>query len=152
EHTLPNTDPVHPTAEGADEATHHTDRDLVPDDATHQALVNAWPRRFLGTLLHSEQDAFEYLARGVRSRGLPFDRHRVNVVGVRGMLGGELTHVVGAGRVNSRFDDSFFVLALDRSGNPRVSESRGTTEPGGRRRSDDGTLRDPNAVDTRMQV
>lgn len=102
------------------------------NDATHQALANAWPRHFFGVLIPSQEKAFALLMQIVRSRSLPFDPERVNVVGVRGYQGGGEHDNAGARLRANRYDDTFFLLARDQEGRPQLREFRGTTDPGGR--------------------
>jgi hypothetical protein len=106
--------------------------ELRPDDATHIALANAWPRRFFGALLQTAEDGYDYIKSQVVARGLPFNDQRVNIVGIRGMQGGTLHTDVGVGLAASTFDDTFFVMCLDEGGAKMIREFRGTTEPGGR--------------------
>jgi hypothetical protein len=116
----------------ADDGTRSERGELRPDDATHIALANAWPRRFFGALLQTAEDGYDYIKSQVVARGLPFNDQRVNIVGIRGMQGGTLHTDVGVGLAASTFDDTFFVMCLDEGGAKMIREFRGTTEPGGR--------------------
>jgi hypothetical protein len=118
---------------GADDAAGPVRRgELGVDDATHQALANAWPRDFFGAQLAGPEEGFAYLASQVRARGLPFDRDKVNIIGIRGMQGGAAHAGTGAFMSTTQYDDTCFVAALDENGQPMLREFRGTTDPGGR--------------------
>ncbi|MTJ08289.1 DUF4157 domain-containing protein [Anabaena sp. UHCC 0204] len=106
--------------------------EIQTNDVTHQALANAWPRRFFGVLLENQAQAYEYIANQVLQRSLPFDRQRVNIVGVRGFQGGGVHDNPRVRQRTNRYDDTFFILALNEQGETLLREFRGTTDPGGR--------------------
>lgn len=106
---------------------------LRENDATHQALANAWPRTVNGRLM-TEAQGYAYLAQSVERRmGRPLDESRVNVVGVRAYQGGGTHDNEGVGRANNQYNDTLFTLYRDGAGNPRVRETRATVDPGGHR-------------------
>lgn len=103
---------------------------LVPGDATHQALCQAWPHRVGGRLM-DEAQAYNYYAGQVRERGLPFDASQTQVVGVRGYQDGVAHAQSRSGLSNNRYDDTMVMLAHDAAGRPLVREFRATVDPGG---------------------
>ena len=105
------------------------------NDATHQALVNAWPRTMFGVTLDGVEAGYQFIKSLVLRRGLPFDDTKVNIVGIRGFQGGEVHDNDGARWLTNRYDDTMFLLARGEDPSAHmVREFRGTTDPGGRSR------------------
>ena len=102
-----------------------------PNDATHQALANAWPRSINGRMM-TEPQAYDYLSNAVRQRTGNFDQSRVNIVGIRGYQGGGTHDNPGVQTQNNRYDDEMFVLSRTAGGQPRVRSFRATVDPGAR--------------------
>ena len=121
----------------------HEDGELAAGDPTHQVLANSWPRQIGGTLLRNEAEAYEFIAAKVEERDLPFDRSRVNIIGVRGFSSGQANGNPGVRLRTNTLNDTFFVLAIDDQGEAHVREFPGTTDPGARRSAGEGN-QDPN--------
>lgn len=105
--------------------------ELRVNDATHQAIANAWPRQFFGHEL-SETQAFDWKVAEMARQGTPYEEDSVNVVGVRGFQGGQAhdnrpdEHFTK----NNRYDDTLFVLVREGKVG-RVRGFRATVDPGG---------------------
>lgn len=106
---------------------------VTNNDATMQALANAWPRNMFGNMVTEEQ-AYHLIHRLVNERGLPFDASKTNVISVRGFQGGEI-HDNNEGQRHGPFsrtnlyNDTTYILSLQ-DGEPHVVESRSTVDPG----------------------
>lgn len=114
----------------AEKAKKITYGNVNPNDVTNQALANAWPRRFFGVLLANDQAGFAYIAEQIKDHGLPFDENLINIVGIRGFQGGDTHDNLRMYHRDNRYDDTFFILALDQNKKPMIREFRGTTDPG----------------------
>ncbi|MBK7556169.1 MAG: peptidoglycan-binding protein [Flavobacteriales bacterium] len=123
---------------------------ITPGDATHQALVQAWPHVVAGRLM-DEPQAYQYYADQVRARGLTFDESRPNVIGVRGYSGGFPHPNNGSATRANEYNDTMAVLTRDASGAPHVREYRATMDPGGRERAGDGVDSRGWAMDANQQ-
>ena len=110
---------------------------VSPNDATHQALANAWPRTINGKLM-SEPQAYAYLAGTVKERVGKFDDSQVNLVGVRGYQGGASHANPGVQHAKNTYNDEIFVMYKDDAGKPHVKSFKGTVDPGGRKSAGPG--------------
>lgn len=120
---------------------HAPDGSFVEDNATHHALVNAWPRPFLESVLpelhgagpaRDANEAYERLEALFNSRKLCFQQERVNIVALRAYQYGVVHDNAGTWTKRKRYDDTFVVAYVDVDGSKVVREFKGTTDPGGR--------------------
>lgn len=116
----------------ADAGEGHSDGDVAANDATVQAMANAFPRDFFGVELENEADAYNYIRNQATRLGFPFDRERVNIIGIRGFQGGQQVDNDGVRRRRNLYNDTMVILCLDERRRPRLREFKGTTDPGGR--------------------
>lgn len=108
------------------------------NDATHQVLASTWRgaggtegRRRINGQLMTEQETFTYLTGEMERSGLPFEDGMANVLGTRGLQGGDNHDNEGVFTEQNTFNDTFFLLDRDQDGRSRVQIFRGTVDPGG---------------------
>jgi hypothetical protein len=109
----------------------YTEGEVDPNDATAQALANAWPQVILGRQM-DEQQAYRLLSTMVQRRGLEWNAQGTNVIGLRGFQGGAM-HDNDEEQIRTRqneYNDTMFVVSMA-GGAPRVRQSRATVDPGG---------------------